>query len=199
MIGEASATCLGSAGVSSVVRSDDRLQIGSAGIAWKEGSVSLDLMPGCPNLSKRSWFSWLYFGSRTTFVHDCLCIRGAGVSSVIGEGMACFLVHGNTCEGHVVLIWIEWLELSWLIAVVKLISWRLKVCSWVVWRACERRELGLVELIKWSWLKDGVVVLVVKSWKMEGWWNFCMECVWMKYRQCVLVINLFDNVKSSAI
>ena len=33
MIGEASATCLGSAGVSSVVRSDDRLQIGSAGIA----------------------------------------------------------------------------------------------------------------------------------------------------------------------
>ena len=33
MIGEASATCLGSAGVSSVVRSDDRLQIGSTGIA----------------------------------------------------------------------------------------------------------------------------------------------------------------------
>ena len=33
MIGEASATCLGSAGVFSVVRCDDRLQIGIAGIA----------------------------------------------------------------------------------------------------------------------------------------------------------------------
>ena len=33
MIGEACATCLGSAGVSSVVGSDDRLQLGSAEIA----------------------------------------------------------------------------------------------------------------------------------------------------------------------
>ena len=66
--------------------------------------MGLDLMPGCPNLSKLSLFSWLYFGSRTTFVHDCLCIRGAGVFSVIGKRMACSLVHGNTCEGHVVLV-----------------------------------------------------------------------------------------------